>query len=388
VDYPNDTPLLAAGYHWDSKKIANAGTPLITMSLMMRANGADMAKITHIRGLLLEEAILHLLRATGYSTVESKGTDPTLHAGPAGLEVKGRGGRHQIDAIADFLISQPFSNPQRLLVEAKCYSASRPVDLPIVRNAVGVLKDVSEYWVTTTGTTHKRRYHYQYALFSASTYTDRAELYAFAQDIYLIPLAGSAYFRPVIQSIQDVTAMAFGGRNRQDDINVDLKTLRQGVRNVLKDGELWQYHLDTYCTELAVLEHFLDSCFMIDFALLAVLGGSFPVFLVPSRSLDLRDFLRQQGTIYVQITWDRNNWYIADGAGKHIFSFDLPPQLFKLYGEDGTLTQRAALALKEGIMSHFQAVHSVNGDLRVMNFQLDPNWFERVKERLNEERKP
>lgn len=346
-----------------------------------------MAKITHIRGLLLEEAILHLLRATGYSTVESRGTDPTLHAGTAGLEVKGRGGQHQIDAIADFLISQPFSNPQRLLVEAKCYSAGRPVDLPIVRNAVGVLKDVSEYWVTTRGTAHRKRYHYQYALFSASTYTDRAEIYAFAQDIYLIPLAGSAYFRPVIQSIQNVTAMAFGGWNPQDDINVDLKKLRQGVRNVLRDRGFRPYHLDAYCSELTVLEGFFESCFMIDFALLAVLGGSFPVFLVPSRSLNLRDFLRQQDTIYVQITWDRHGWYIADGTGEHIFSFDLPPQLFNLYGEAGTLTQRAALALKEGTMSHFQAIHSVNGDLRVMNFQLDPNWFERVKDRLNEERR-
>lgn len=346
-----------------------------------------MAKITHIRGLLLEEAILHLLRATGYSTVESRGSDPTLHAGTAGLEVKGRGGQHQIDAIADFLISQPFSNPQRLLVEAKCYSVGRPVDLPIVRNAVGVLKDVSEYWVSTGVTTQRKRYHYQYALFSASTYTDKAEQYAFAQDIYLIPLAGSAYFQPVIESIRNITAMDFGGRYPQDDIDVNLKSLRQGTRHVLKDRELRPYHLDTYGTELAVLERYFDSCFMINFALLAVLGGSFPVFLVPSRSLNLHDFLRQQGTIYVQITWDRHGWYIADGTGDHIFSFDLPPQLFNLYGEDGTLTQRAALALKEGTMSHFQAIHSVNGDLRVMNFQLAPDWYERVKARLNQERR-
>ena len=166
-----------------------------------------MAKITHIRGMLLEEAILHLLRGTGYSTVESVGTDPTLKLGPAGLEVIGRGSSHQIDAIADFLIAQPFSNPQRLLVEAKCYSPGNPVDLPIARNAVGVLKDVSEFWVTAGAGTPvpKKRYHYQYALFSASTYTERAERYAFAHDIYLIPLAGSAFFRPVIDSIPAVS---------------------------------------------------------------------------------------------------------------------------------------------------------------------------------------
>ena len=93
-------------------------SPLRYVAALLAA-GEEMAKITHIRGLLLEEAILHLLRATGYSTVESRGTDPTLHAGTAGLEVKARGGQHQIDAIADFLISQPFSNPQRLMPSQK-----------------------------------------------------------------------------------------------------------------------------------------------------------------------------------------------------------------------------------------------------------------------------
>ena len=64
---------------------------------------------------------------------------------PAGLNVWGRGGKHQIDAIADLRIGQPFSNPQRLLVEAKAYSNEPKVGLPIVRGAVGVLKDVSEF---------------------------------------------------------------------------------------------------------------------------------------------------------------------------------------------------------------------------------------------------
>ena len=93
-----------------------------------------MPKIGQIRGMLLEEALLHLLRGSGYRTVEAVNNDETLKAGAAGLSVKGRGGNHQIDAIADFLVSQPFSHPQRLLVEAKCYS--NKVRLPVVRNAV------------------------------------------------------------------------------------------------------------------------------------------------------------------------------------------------------------------------------------------------------------
>ncbi len=46
-----------------------------------------MATIPQIRGMLLEEAVLHLLRSSGYIPVLKAGTDPTLHDGSAGLEI-------------------------------------------------------------------------------------------------------------------------------------------------------------------------------------------------------------------------------------------------------------------------------------------------------------
>lgn len=176
-----------------------------------------MATISQVRGMLLEEAVLQLLKTTGYTVVEKAGSDPTLHDGHSGLEVCGRGGRHQIDAVADFSVSAPFSHPQRLFVEAKCFSSQYPVGLPIIRNAVGVLKDVLEWWnppsgprgIATTG-----RYHYQYALFSASGYTLEAERYAFAQDIYLIPYERSQFISPVIQAIRQMTHTRTLGRKR------------------------------------------------------------------------------------------------------------------------------------------------------------------------------
>jgi len=63
------------------------------------------------------------------------------------------------------MVPQPFSNPQRLLVEAKSYS--KKIGLETIRNAVGVAKDVSECWfVGHPGGLARRRYHYQYAIFS------------------------------------------------------------------------------------------------------------------------------------------------------------------------------------------------------------------------------
>ena len=71
--------------------------------------------------MLLEEAALHLLRRSGYKPVDAVNGDPTLRNVGAGLAVLGRGSEHQIDAIADFQVFQPFCHHQILLVEAKCY---------------------------------------------------------------------------------------------------------------------------------------------------------------------------------------------------------------------------------------------------------------------------
>ena len=83
-----------------------------------------MAKIYAIKGLLLEEVLLSLLRASGYIAVENVNNDTTLMIGSSGMEVRGRGSSHQIDAIADFAIAPPFLYPTRLLLEAKFYQSN------------------------------------------------------------------------------------------------------------------------------------------------------------------------------------------------------------------------------------------------------------------------
>src|SRR5260221_10393306 len=109
-----------------------------------------MVGAPQLHGVLLEEAILRLLHASGYRTVHNDGSDPTLGTCAAGLEVAGRGCHHQIDAVADFLLAHPFSHPQRLLVEAKFHNKGGRVGLTVIRNALGVLKDVGEFWELRT----------------------------------------------------------------------------------------------------------------------------------------------------------------------------------------------------------------------------------------------
>ncbi len=68
-----------------------------------------------------------------------------------------RGEKHQIDAIADYIVQQLFINPQRLLIEAKC--KDNPTDISVTRNVGGVLKDVGEYW--HKGVTGNLHFHFK-----------------------------------------------------------------------------------------------------------------------------------------------------------------------------------------------------------------------------------
>lgn len=342
-----------------------------------------MATISQVRGLLLEEALLHLLARSGYRTVESDSVDPTLAFGPAGLEVRGRGERHQIDAIADFLFPQPFSNPQRLLVEAKCYADSRPVGLPVLRNALGVLMDVSEFFVPATGpkSVSRRRYHYQYALFSASNYTEPAERYAFAHDIYLIPLQGSAFIRPIVSQIRRVTHHAFGAPTR-NQIDLDLSAFRRSFRRAIRSSD---YNNDARRfvrdDSRSLLSDLLDSCRTLDGAVLGMLSGTFPIFLVPTHGVQVSQL---HGSQDVHITWDNEGWYLSDQMDGQLFSFDLPPTLFEMYAEEGVLTRAAALEMKADYMREIQAIIVPEEYPRFVTFRLDLGWLERLRGALRD----
>jgi len=338
-----------------------------------------MSMITpqQIRGLLLEEAVLHLLRKSGYRTVDEPGSDPTLLRGGAGMFVRGRGGNHQIDAIADFVVHQPFSNPNRLLNEAKCYFR-RDVRMPEIRNAVGVLKDVSEHWIPAPlPVIARKRYHYQFAMVSASGFSKDAQAYAFAQDVYLIPLGNSRFFAPILNAIRLATRSPFGPFQR---IVADggMRQLREIIRGSLRG---YGANIDRSTEgnwDWLRLPPFIQACSTLNYTLLGVLGGQFPILLAPSARMRHGDI---PDHVFVRIVWDQHGWYLRDERGRELFSFDLPLELLNLFSEQGVLSQERALSLKSEFMSFFQAVQTEGNRARVISFELDHNWFEQIRGR-------
>lgn len=343
-----------------------------------------MARLSNIRGMLLEEVLLRLLESTGYETVIGHGDDPTLEDGAAGLMVRGRGTSHQIDAIADFRVYQPFSHPQRLLVEAKCLDASKRVGLDIVRRAVGTLKDVSEFWVMDKrNPIPNKRYHYQYAVFSATSYTPPAQRYSFAQDIYLIPLADSVFFETVIRAIRGIDSAASSGR-RNPNIPVNMLNLRREVREALR-ADIPELFFNRYESMIAGLNEFVEACRGISFSLLAVIGGRVPIFLVPAPDLRLES-LRTDYAVRIFRGPNDRTWYLRDISSNHdLFSFDLPRELFLRYADQGILSERAALDLKQQELSELQAVFVRDDRPALVRFHLDLGWLEYVRRSIKEQ---
>lgn len=337
-----------------------------------------MSSIANVRGLLLEEVALFLLSRTAYRTVTECGTDPTLRPCSAGIQVCGRGGRHQIDAIADSLVNHPFSYPQRLLVEAKCFAADKKVELETIRNAVGVLKDVNEYWVPPEGTRSvpKQRYHYQYAMFSATPYSTQAQTYAFAQDVYLIPLTQSRFFVPVVEAIRGVEEIEHDWLpNMKPRENELRQVFRQALTRTVQGDELRHVGI-----RWRGIERVLDVTHRIGFALLGMLGSRFPIFLVPSPMVDGDDNLQSTYSIRVFRDRDDKTWLLRDRrTNRDLFSFDLPRELFLEYAENNMLTASRALDLKQEVMPTSQAFHVRNGVLQLIQFQLDQDWLANIR---------
>jgi len=333
-------------------------------------------KAPQVRGMLLEETLLFLLRQSGYRTVDSPDNDPTLKKHGAGIAVKGRGGAHQIDAIADYVIQQPFSNPQRLLVEAKCLKEE--IGIPVARNAVGVLKDVQEYWHSGGKTkVAKSRYHYTYALFSSSGYKKTTQEYAYAQDIYLISLANSAY-------IQDILRVIWRLAPNNEAVEAwwperfSLGDMRRSIRRQLVGGT------GDLVARGDILPDFISACRTLNFSLLGLINGRFPIFLVPAEGVSIRSL---SGRVTVRPRWDDDSWYLfrseGNGTERKMFSFDLPEELFFMYARDGLLTAEAALNLKQAQMNEIQSVIQIGGEIRVIRFLTDNQWIEDLLARSN-----
>lgn len=149
---------------------------------------------TQAQGYMFEVLIGRLLSSAGYNWL------------PLPRKICGRGAEHEIDAIGIATNISPFVNNIRLLAEAKY--KNEPIGLPIVRNMVGVLKDINESYVPREKSIAKKILGFRHTncavIFSNQNFTKDAINYGYAHNIYLISYKGSPFISETIKEFENL----------------------------------------------------------------------------------------------------------------------------------------------------------------------------------------
>ncbi|MCK5511133.1 hypothetical protein KAI65_06400 [Candidatus Parcubacteria bacterium] len=149
-------------------------------------------KKPQFKGYILEEILAYLIRTSGYKLItKAPSNDPDLNNKSNGLNLKGRGANHQIDVLGELNWIPAFNFPLRLMVEAKF--CSKPTDIGVVREQVGILADVNQNYFVIKNTEPKPRYRYTSVIFSTSGFSEHAIDMAVAHQIQLADLSDEEY---------------------------------------------------------------------------------------------------------------------------------------------------------------------------------------------------
>jgi hypothetical protein len=220
------------------------------------------------RGVLLEIVLAKLIEVNGYEIIRNE-DGREIERRSNNLNLKGRGGFHQFDTLGRFKITPPFVYPLRLFVEAKFYS-KQPVGIEKVRMGVGILADVNTNYSTVDLDDNElsiERYHYHYAIFSTTGFSEPAQRFAIAHRIHLVDLSGEEYkvFKDLIYSIVEYFSLNDTEDKVRDEF-LEFKTwfvdaLDYTNLNILLENNT-NFNDDSLINMVMILKDYVDNQFM------------------------------------------------------------------------------------------------------------------------------
>lgn len=347
-----------------------------------------MANISQVRGAILEEAVLYLLEKFGYKTIEAVPAhqDESIRGGHSGLEVRGRGSWHQIDALASFRSSPAFMYPLRLMVEAKCYQAHRTVGIEVVRNAVGVLKDISEnYFSVPSGGADVQvpRFNYHSAIFSTSGYTSGAIDYALAHQVFLIQYENVPVIRPLIDAIMQFDENCITRLGKRS-----ISEVRKRYRSAIRD-EMYEVDIQQFITHrgIELINGALaNSLARIQGSYFGMLQGRWPLHLLTSTPVPpmafISDAIRCRVTGYETGEWKFTPVEFQENQdGWFELEFNLPEGIANLVAKNWG-DREAVANIKQQHFSYIDLSGQIGDIQRSVRLELDQEWINAYIRRL------
>lgn len=343
-----------------------------------------MLSTKQIRGLVLEEIILGLLRKAGYRILKA-GEDALIRDGKAGsLEVQGRGEWHQIDAIVTYDYTPAFLFPIRLGLEAKAYfptyehpsgklKSSGRVGIEVIRNAVGVVKDLNENYFSDVAQTLKlKRYNYVYSVFSLYGFTENAQRYAVAHQIYLIQYHHNYLFN----GIKEILSRLEGTVVRQNEQLIIRETLRDFFRN---PEEYREELRNVFGQEFELIRNLLEEVQRVGGSYFGLLNGEYPIHVISETPID--EFLDRDE--YEVPIWVREDGTVNISLRNKNISFELPTVVAQLLQNVWTDDRRVA-DFKRSHISFITLSGIMGGVRRSIKLKLDTNWLNEYVATLKE----
>jgi len=337
-----------------------------------------MPTVSRIRGAILEEIVLALLHKAGYRILDENDGEE-IKDGPRGLELRGRGEWHQVDALVGYDFTPAFIYPIRLIVEAKAYlptgNNKGKVGINVVRNAVGVLKDVNEDYFSYSLNREEykiRRFNYTYAIFSLYGFTQNAQRYAIAHQIFLIQY----YYMPLFQGLQKefskITEKSHIFKNLK---KFNLKAFRKSLRKFLKNEylEILRLMVNFLFKEgIEIMKKIKKEVDKIGGSYFGLLNGEYPIHILsqkPIRGIESEEEvyaeIRIREAKYVELTFRNNKLY-----------FELPELIAELSEK-----------IWENKISFIALTGFINNIRRSLIIKLDEKWLRDYLEKLKNKTK-
>lgn len=296
-----------------------------------------------------------LLENSGYTLItkavtKNKKLYPEFSTRGNGLNISGRGGVHQADALGQFPITIPFNYPVRLFLEAKYFKKTTKVGIEVVRSAIGILADLNTGYQTVQLEGEAllvQRYTYKFAIFSVSGFSIEAIRLAVANQITMIDLSGSE-FSTLVQAIDDISVAIEKFLNNTPSVKWSkirsqlqerlFRTTSQHIEARVKDKSALLIESEFVESFISFIEDYGDLY-------LAAVDSPFSILLKPTNPEQFKQFLmdHRESTFSVKIKWkqeEKDLWQVRmNGYKKLTFSFYLPGILKDYIFEDSDIVE-------------------------------------------------
>jgi hypothetical protein len=332
-------------------------------------------KKPQFKGYVLEHVLAYILESSGYSIITKvSNADPDITNGANGLDISGRGAKHQIDVIGDLDWVPAFTFPTRLIIEAKF--RGQKIGIDVVREQIGILTDINENYFSAHSKDPKPRYRYVSAVFSASGFTQPAIDLAIAHQIQLIDMSDDA-FSVLLETINLFTGGIF---NQQDELE---KTIADNVFNKLKQALFHTEHEINFdqqidCGKLVnalkvSIDNFREKVFV------GMSQSGFMILLYNSRGSFL-EYARRNKVHDITIHWNSVDWgkkWIINPSyspDSYKLSFKLPQKLHDWIYKVSEDVFTEAIEQKQKHFSKISIYHKgENGESEVFTLKFNKN---------------